>query len=442
MMTKDEAQKLTAKILKFSGLPECSVSMSESEQAFVRFANNGVTTAGYTVERTVTVASTRDGKTGVSQTTELDDAALKAVVRRSEELAEIAPVNPERVPLLGPQKYADYENWDEQTASARSAEMIPHVKSIIDNALAKKLVAAGFVTRDASINAFGNSKGNFGYQRSTDSRLTTTVRTPDGSSSGWAGQPAVRIAELNGADLGARAIEKCTRWVKPVKLEPGRYTVVLEPTAVSDLVPLMMFSFSARMSEEGRSFLSKKGGGVQLREKLFPEFISIRTNPFDRRFPTSLWGQGGLPNRAMPWVEKGVVTNLSYDRYWAEKTEKEPTPFPSSSLILEGGGSSLADLIKATDRGLLVTRFWYIRSVNPQTVQVTGLTRDGLFLIEKGIVTQPVVNFRFNESPVRLLQNTKMLGQPGRVRGAEGSGMVAPAIQAADFNFTSISDAV
>lgn len=441
MVTRDQAKQLTARVLKFSTFPECTVSLDESEQAFVRFANNGVTTAGFTVERTVTISSSREGKTGVTQTTDLGDDSLRAAVKRSEELAAIAPPNPERVDLLGLQKYPESENWDDRTASARGPQMVPHVKSIIDAAAAKKLLAAGFFNRTASVDSFGNNKGNFGYQRRSDARLTTTVRAADGSSSGWAGQPSVRISEINGGDLGARAIDKCVRWSKPVKLEPGKYTVVLEPTAVGDLLGLLGFSLSARPAEEGRSFLSKKGGGTMVGDKMFPDSITLRSDPFDKRFPTSLWGAGGLPNQPITWIEKGVVKNLAYDRYWAMKSGKEPTPSPSN-LVLEGGNESVADLIKATERGLLVTRFWYIRSVNPQTVQLTGLTRDGLFLIEKGEVTSPVMNFRFNESPVRMLQNTKKLGRSERVRGAEGQGMLAPCLQAFDFTFSSISDAV
>jgi predicted Zn-dependent protease len=217
---------------------------------------------------------------------------------------------------------------------------------------------------------------------------------------------------------------------------------VLEPTAVADLVQLMgFFSFHARSAEEGRSFLSAKGGGTLLGEKLFPESITLKTDPLDRRFPTDLWGTDGLPNGPITWIEKGVVKNLAYDRYWALKSGKQPTPSPIL-LILEGGKGTLVDLIGSTERGLLVTRFWYIRLVNPQTVQLTGLTRDGLFLIEKGKVTQPVMNLRFTDSPVRLLQNVQKLAEAERVRGGEGQGMVAPALRASEFIFTSISDAV
>lgn len=440
MMTREQAKQLTDKVLKFSSFPECNVSINEGEEAFVRFANNGVTTAGFTVDRTVRISSVREGRTGTTSTTDFTDDVLKAAVKRSEELAVVAPPNPERVDPLGPQKYADYENWDDKTASARSPVMTPHVKAIIDAALAKKLVAAGFFTRSAGISSFANNKGNFGYQRQCDSRLTTTVRNADGTSSGWACQPSVKIGEINGADLGARAIDKCMRWNKPEKLDPGKYTVVLEPTAVADIGVYLAFSFSARNAEEGRSFLSRKGGGTLLGDKLFPENITLRSDPRDKRIPTVLWAQGGIPTAPVNWIEKGEVKNLLYDRYWAMKSGKQPNAF-GGNLILDGGTRSINDLIQATDRGLLVTRFWYVRMVNPQTLQLTGLTRDGLFLIEKGEVTRPVVNLRFNESPVRMLQNAKMLGRVERAEGAESS-MLCPPVQATDFTFSSISDAV
>ncbi len=278
-------------------------------------------------------------------------------------------------------------------------------------------MAAGFFERNAGHFAIANKAGNFGFGRYTDSCLSTTVRNPEGTSSGWASHPAVRIDDISGAAIGQTAVEKCLKWKNPVKLDPGKYTVVLEPTAVGDLLPLMAFSLQARAAEEGRSFMSKKGGGTLVGEKLFPEFITLRSDPFHKLNPALPWGNGGLPNAPMTWVEKGVVKNLFYDRYYAMKAGKEPTPSPSA-IMLEGGTQTLEALIGSVERGLLVTRFWYIRMVNPQTVQLTGLTRDGLFLIENGKVTSPVVNFRFNESPVRLLQNTlRWAGPCARGRG-------------------------
>ncbi len=441
MLTRDQAQKLAERILSYSTFPECAVMLESSENLNLRFANNGITTSGFTVERSVVISSTREQKTGTTHTESIDDAALRAAVKRSEELAEIAPANPEHMPPLGPQQYPDIDHFAEETARARSPEVIPHIRAIVGAATKEKLVAAGFFERSAQTSAIANKQGLFGYDRSTDSRLSTTIRTADGSSSGWAAQPAVRVGELDGARLAAVAVEKCLRWRKPVRLEPGKYTVLLEAAAAGDLLRMAGFSFSARAAEEGRSFLSKPGGGTLLGEKLFPEIVTLRSDPFDTRLPSSPWSMDWLPSRKLTWVEKGVVRNLAYDRYWAQKAGQEPTPFPRSAL-LDGTDASQDELIRSVERGLLVTHFWYIRVVNPRTLQLTGLTRNGLFLIEKGQIAGPVVNFRFNESPVRLLQNARAVGRPVRVQGLEGGSMIAPPMVSADFTFTSISDAV
>jgi predicted Zn-dependent protease len=455
MLTRDEAQKLTDKVLKLSTFPECQVTFTSQEQAYTRFANNGITTASFSLRHNVAIAVTRDARTGGTATNDLDDASLRAAVKKAEELAAIAPPNPERLGPLGPQNYPEVHDFDERTASARSPEMVPHVKAIIDAAVAQKMVAAGLVERSHRVTAMANKAGLFGFHNSADSQLTTTVRMADGSSSGWAGQPSTKLSEIQSARLATTAIEKCKRWKNPQRIEPGNYTVVLEPTACGDLVRLIGGGFSARNTEEGRTFLSKKGGGTLLGERAFPEFVTLRTDPFDSRMPSSPWTGDGLPTRAVKWIDKGVIANLAYDRYWAEKTGQPATPSPAGgfggggggfggggAFILEGGSATLDQLIASVERGLLITHFWYIRFVNQQTLQHTGLTRDGLFLIENGKITTPIMNFRFNESPVRLLKNAKILGPSVRVRGLEGGMMIAPAMVAADFPLTSISDAV
>jgi predicted Zn-dependent protease len=455
MMTREEAQNLTRKVIGYSTFPECQVTITASEQAYTRFANNGITTASFNLRHNVSLALTRDGHTGDTAVNDLDDDALRTAVRKAEELAAIAPQNPEALPPLGPQNYPATNDFDERTAAARAPEMIPHVKTVIDAALERKLIAAGLIERSHRVTAVANKAGLFGFHHSSDSQMTTTVRAPDGSSSGWAGQPSIKLSDIDSAKLASTAIEKCARWKSPQRLEAGNYTVVLEPTAAGDLVRLMAGSFSARNSDEGRTFLSKRGGGTKLGEKLFPDFVTLRTDPFDARQPSSPWTGDLLPTSAMTWIDKGVVANLAYDRYWAMKTGKQPTPGGGGggfgfgfgfggggSLLMEGGNASIDELIASVERGLLITHFWYIRTVNPQTLQQTGLTRDGVFLIEKGKITTPAMNFRFLESPVRLLQNTKSLGAAMRVRGLEGGMMVAPALVATDFPLPSISDAV
>jgi predicted Zn-dependent protease len=456
MLTQEEAQKIAKKVLGMSSFPECQVNLTSQEQAYTRFANNGITTASFSLRHNLSIVTTRDARTGSYATNDLDDDSLRAAVKKAEELAALTPQNSERLSPVGPQQFPKVFDFDEKTANARSPEMIPHVKTIIDAAMKQQLVAAGLVERSHRITAIANESGLFGYHDSSDSQLTTTIRMADGSSSGWAGQPSTKLSEIDSAHLASTAIEKCKRWKNPQKLTPGNYTVVFEPTATGDLVRLMIGAFSARATEEGRTFISKRGGGTLLGEKVFPESITLRHDPFDPRQPSSPWTGDWLPSSALTYIDKGVIANLGYDRYWAEKTGKKPNGGGGGggrggggggfggggSLIMEGTDVPLEKLIASVERGLLVTHFWYIRGVNQQTLQNTGLTRDGLFLIENGKITTPIMNFRFNESPVRLLKNTKMVGQAARVRGLEGGMMISPAIVATDFPLTSISEAI
>ncbi|HKQ61008.1 MAG TPA: metallopeptidase TldD-related protein, partial [Candidatus Polarisedimenticolaceae bacterium] len=289
--------------------------------------------------------------------------------------------------------------------------------------------------------AIANKHGNFAFHRNTSVGYSTTMRTADGTGSGWAEDASFRLADVDAAALAARALGKAAASANPQRLEPGDYTVILEPAAVAQLLGNLGFALSARAAEEGRSYFSKKGGGTLVGEKLFHDAVTLRSDPTDARRPGSPWGGGfgggdALAARPLAWIERGVVRNLWYDRYWAQKSGREPTTAPAN-LVLEGGGETLDSLIASTERGVLVTNFWYIRSVNPQTLQLTGLTRDGVWLIEGGKIVRPVMNFRFNESPAVVLQNVQ-----GLTAAARAGVAVVPAIKAANFTFSSLSDAV
>ena len=277
------------------------------------------------------------------------------------------------------------------------------------------------------------------------------MRTADGTGSGYARLGSPRLSDLDASALAERAAKKAQSSAKPRELAPGAYTVILEPEAVADLLAFLLFSLNARTADEGRSFLSKPGGGTRLGEKLFADGVTLRSDPFNPRQPGNALGRrrrprrsrrrsGGLPARKTTWIENGVVKTLAVDRYWAKKTNVEPVPL-SGGLILEGSDKSLEALIAETPRALLVTRFWYIRSVNPQNAMVTGLTRDGVWLIEDGKVVHPVNNFRFNDSPVNLLKNLEATSV-ATPAGSEFFALTVPAIRAHDFHFTSKSDAV
>ncbi|HZF73783.1 MAG TPA: metallopeptidase TldD-related protein, partial [Gemmatimonadaceae bacterium] len=304
------------------------------------------------------------------------------------------------------------------------------------------LKAAGFIIVNAGANAIGNRNGMFAYNRATTTNYTLTVRTNDGTGSGWSGAEHPDWKRLDFSAISAHAIEKARLSRSPVAVEPGRYTVILEPQAVGDLVQLTEFYLGARESDEGRSAFAKQGGGNKVGDKIVDPRVTIFSDPQDPDLLSQPYDGEGLPLNRQVWVENGVLKQLYYTRFWAQKQNKQPTGFPTS-IKMQGGTTSMDDMIKSTPRGILVTRLWYLREVDPRTILYTGLTRDGTFLIENGKITRAVKNFRFNDSPLFLLNNLEAIGPAVRIGGTEAGGaVVMPPIKARDFSFTSLSDAV
>jgi predicted Zn-dependent protease len=211
---------------------------------------------------------------------------------------------------------------------------------------------------------------------------------------------------------------------------------------VGDLVQLMAFYLDARESDEGRSAFAKQGGGNKIGDKIVDPRVTIFSDPQDPQLLSQPYDGDGLPLSRQVWVENGTLKKLYYSRFWAQKQGRQATGFPSS-LKMAGGTTSMDDMIKSTQRGILVTRLWYLREVDPRTILYTGLTRDGTFLVENGKISKAVKNFRFNDSPLFLLNKLDALGPAVRLGGTEAGGaVVMPAIKAHDFDFTSLSDAV
>jgi predicted Zn-dependent protease len=307
---------------------------------------------------------------------------------------------------------------------------------------AGNLKAAGFLVTGIGAGAVGNGKGLFAYQAGTSSNYTLTVRTTDGTGSGWAGADHPDWSQLDVRAVAQRAIEKARTSRNPVAIEPGRYAVVLEPQAVGDLVQLLAFGLDARSADEGRSAFSKQGGGTKIGEKVVDERVTLFSDPADAQLLSNTFDGQGLPARRQVWIDKGVLKKLVYSRFWAQKKSQQPDA-GTNAVKLAGGTETIDELIATTPRGVLVTRLWYLRQVDPRTELYTGLTRDGTFLIENGKITRAVKNLRFNESPLFMLNNLEALGQAVRVAGTESGGdVVMPAIKVRDFNFTSLSDAV
>jgi predicted Zn-dependent protease len=436
ILSKEEAQTILKKAMAFSKAEDCTISLSGSEGGNIRYARNAVSTAGDINSMSLGVTSAFGKRTGTATINEFDDASLQKVVHRAEELAKLAPENPEYMPLLGPQTYPESITYNPATAAINPDKRADAVGKSLQVAKEGKLEAAGFLENGTGFNSFMNSKGLFAYNKDTDVSFSVTLRNEAGTGSGYISKSYNDVARLDTLALTKIAASKANGSAGAKAIEPGKYTVILEPLAASDMVDNMFNGFDARNADEGRSFMSKKGGGTRMGEQLFDPNVTIYNDPMDPILPSSTWTGDGRPQRKTVWVDKGVVKNLAYSRYWAQQKGVEAVP-PARRMIMQGGTSSIADMIKNTDRGILVTRFWYIRFVDPQTLLLTGLTRDGTFYIENGKIKFPIKNFRFNESPVIMLNNVEELGKAERV-----GNLVVPPMKIRDFTFTSLSDAV
>ena len=409
ILSETDARALSDKVVALSKAESCIVTLSGVDNRHIRYAQNMATTNGAPGGVSISVESHFGKRAGSASGTDLDDDALQRLVTDAEDTAQRAPENPEFMPPIGPQKYPAGTGFFPSTQTGTSDMLAAAVKPILQQAEAKNMQASGFLQIGTGFSTFANSKGLFVYDRGTSVLHTVSARTPDGTGSGWAGTTFADFNRLDAAGMGAVAIDKGIHSQKPAKLPPGKYQVILEPSAVADLMSMMIGDFDQRSADEGRSFATKKGGGSRLGEKVFGANVTLTSDPNDPLVPGGIYSDDGLPSQKMAWIDQGVLKNLQCSRYWAQKSGRAAVPSPTT-LTLAGGTTSTADMIKQTKRGLLITRFWYIREVDPQTVLLTGLTRDGVFLIEHGEVTRPVCNFRFNESPVTMLNKVLALG--------------------------------
>jgi predicted Zn-dependent protease len=442
LMTRAQAQAILEQVKALSRADEVLVSVGSAHQSDVRFAANQMSTAGSVQSTALAVTSVIGRKHATAVTTDLSTDSIRRVVEQSERLARLSPDDPEWLPLLGPQRYLPVQGYVEATANVTAADRARVALTALEPARkAGDLQAAGFLLVTAQSSALGSSRGLFAYHRSTSASYTLTVRTADGTGSGWAGAEDNDWRKIDFAKVSHAAIEKARLSRNPVALEPGRYTVILEPQAVGDLVSLLGNALQARLADEGRSAFAKPGGN-KIGERIVDPRVTIISDPQDPQLLLQPFSGEGLPSRRMAWIENGVLKALSYSRFWAQKQGKQATPSAGSIKML-GGPVTTAEMIRSTSRGILVTRLWYLRSVDPRTILYTGLTRDGVFLIEEGKITKAVKNFRFNESPLFMLNNVEAIGPAVRIAGAELNGtFVMPALKVRNFDFTSTSDAV
>jgi predicted Zn-dependent protease len=436
ILNEQEAKSLINKILSYSKADEINVTLSGGRTGNIRYARNTVSTNGETDNLSISVTSGYGKRSGTATGNEFDDAALERVVRRSEDVAKLAPENPEYMPALGPQQYGQSKSYAESTAKIDPVFRVEAVLASIQECISQKTTAAGFLQDNAGFAAIGNNKGLFGYNKATSGEFTITARTADERGSGFASQYFIDAGQLNTKEATSIAVKKAVASKEAKEMKPEKMTVILEPQAAYDLLSLLTGAMDARSADEGRTFFGKRGSGNRIGDQLFNDKVTLYSDPFNDENPGMLFSPDGRPHQKTTWVEKGVLKNLFYSRYWAQQKKVDALPAPAG-MIMEGTDQSLADLIKGTDKGVLVTRFWYIRMVDPQTLVHTGLTRDGTFYIENGEIKHAIKNFRFNESPANMLVNIEALGKAVRIANS-----LIPPMKIRDFNFTSLSDAV
>jgi predicted Zn-dependent protease len=443
VMTRDDARALIDRVVRMSKADEVQVSIRGGHQTNVRFADNRISTSGGVSDFSIGVYSAFGAKHAMANTNDMSDSGLERAVRQSEALARLAPDDPESMPLLGETQYAETRAHFASTAALTPAARARAAGVAIDAAKADgSLKAAGFLAVGDAVEALGNNRGLFAYHPSTSVSFRMTVRTADGTGSGWAGADHPDSSQVDFKTVADAAVRKARLSRNPQPIEPGRYTVILEPQAVGDLVQRIGGALNARTADEGRSPFAKRGGGSRLGERVADERVTLFSDPADPQILSAPLDEQGVPLTRQVWIEQGVLKTLAYSRFWARKQGRQPTGSPNA-LKLAGGDASVEDMIRSTPRGVLVTRFWYIRPVDPRTLLLTGLTRDGTFLIEDGRVSKAVQNLRFNESPLFMLNNVEMVGRAQRVAGTESGGdIVVPALKVREFHFTSVSEAV
>jgi predicted Zn-dependent protease len=426
--TEEQMKSLIDDALKASSAGAAAVRIRRVDEGATRYANSEITQNVVHGDVTCEIEAAFDNKVGRCETNRLDRQSIAACVQRAEAIARVAPPDPEHMPPVAPSIVADTNAWFPATADYTPSDRACAIGRAVGVAERETMSGAGVFRTRGAATAFGNSAGHATYHEATDAAATFSATSP--SSVGWAEGRSRDVAELSVERVAARAIEKAREGRSPRDIEPGRYEVILEPAALGELLfYFFWYQMDAKATDEGRTFLTAKRGRA-----LAAPLVNLYSDPTQRGCATRPFDADGMPLHRVDWFKEGVLENLMYSRYWADHQHTHPTGQPTN-LIMQGGQATLDEMIASTHRGLLITRFWYIRAVEPMRDLFTGMTRDGTFLIENGRLSGPVVNLRFNESPIRLLENIELLGEQ-RLTG-EFLWMLMPFAKAKEFTFTS-----
>ena len=459
MLTNNQAADIFERIKKHSTADEVEVLFSGGKSALTRFANNIIHQNVAEENYAVSVRTVFGGRTARSTTNKLDDESLKRVVQSSESLAKVQHPDPDLLPVpdkrdAGATREVSPTRHFTETAAVTPQQRAETVKKIVSIADKYKLTTAGIVSTSESIEAVFNSRGLSDWHTQTSSEISITMLAPD--SSGWQKANFPNVANLDAASLAEIAARKAIDSAKPSEIPAGKYTVILEPAAVLDIVGFMFFDFGGLAILDQRSFLNNRVG-----TKLFGDNINIWddvAHPLQSGVP---FDGEGVRRHKLQLVENGVINRLVYARATAEKMKRSEYKDKVGPVAPTGHGfplpnemgeapmnivfgetpqpSSIEQMISSTERGVLVTRLWYIREVDPYEKILTGMTRDGTFYVEDGKIRYGVRNFRFNQSLIQMLSNVETMGAPVRASGEESFDIVVPAMKVRDFNFTEVT---
>jgi PmbA protein len=430
------------RLAEFTEADETEVHVDEVDDSLTRFANNAIHQNVAERGLTVSIRTVVDGRTARATTNRIDEDSLRAAIESSLSLAHSQPKDPRLLGMPGKQKYRKVNRFAAPTAALTPEDRARAVKRACDLAVGERQVAAGIFASGMSQAAMGNSRGLFANYRETHAEFSITMQESPAAS--WAKANASNVRDFDPQKLAAIASDKAHRALNAQELAPGKYTVILEPSAVLDVVGFLFYDFSATALADKRSCLNDRMG-----KPIFGKNITVADDAYHPLQLGAPFDGEGMPRERVALVQNGVPKNLVYSRASAKVGKKKPTGhgfmLPNEygeapmNLVFAGGSDSIEKMIASTDSGLLVTRLWYIREVDPYEKIMTGMTRDGLFLVEKGKVTSAVKNFRFNQSLLDMLKNVEMMGPAVRATGEEAFEMVVPAMKVRDFHFSEVT---
>src|SRR5215470_6357576 len=441
-LTGAELERIAERVLKLSNADEIEVEIDATADALTRFANNVIHQNVADQTLSISVRAVVDGRTARASTNKTDEESLQRVVASAVSLARNEPKDPDLLPMLRAQKYQKVERFFASTAEMTPQDRAHAVKRVCQMADKNKQTAAGIFSCGSMHSLLANSKGLRARHQQTRSEFSVTILEPN--SSGWAKANSPDIRNIDPDDLAARASRKCADSRNPREIPAGNYTTILEPPAVLDLVGFLFYDFAGTAVLDKRSCFTGRMG-----TKLLGESITLWDDVYHPLQTGAPFDGEGLSRQKVLLVEHGVPRNLVYARATAKKMKTKPSGHGFSlpneygeapmNLVFAGGNKSVDDMVGSTERGILVTRLWYIREVDPYEKILTGMTRDGTFLVENGRITGGIRNFRFNQGILEMLSKVEMLGVPVRGAGEESFEMVVPAMKVRDFHFSEVT---